>query len=309
MQLSKEQIAAVCSSRFEPAHLESLFAHGIDKQQWKEVIELRKKAILDKKSRGDTFQAWRLIDGVFWGQDVKVPRVEPKRGRKLSEFDSRAIKTILFQDGKGWWQDPCLFYLARLRLGIPLPVGLPTGNVSADAEFDALISRFRDNLSQAMAYYETPNNTAKHSKTSERIKWAEDQIIACSNLIEWLNRSAGALKSFSHIIREAESAGYSRAFLEATRDPKKEELNNKAAAFIRSSNPLTELVKARLSEFLQAQGRPPLLREFRKFVGCKVLSGKRRDKRIQIGRYNWQDSQFVDAFKNQMKHVRRNLGK
>jgi hypothetical protein len=305
MPLSKEQIAAVSASRIDPAQLEALFGDGLDNQQWKEVLELRKRAILNRKSRGDNFQTWHLIDGVCWGQEVRVPRVEPKRGKRLSEFDSGACTTILFQDGKGWWQDPFLFYLVRLRLGIAMPASLPTGNVSVDVEFDALISRFRENQAQAMAYYEPPNNTAKGSKTSERSKWAEDLIIACSNVIDWLNRSAGALKGFSHIIREAESAGYSRAFLEATRDPKKEELNKKAAAFIRT-NPLTDLVRAKLNEFLQENHRPPSLREFRKFIGCKVLSGKHRDKKIQIGKYKRQDSQFVNAFKNQMRVIRKN---
>ncbi len=301
MHLSKEQIAAVSASRIEPSQLEALFGDGLDKEQWKEVLEFRRKAILKRK-----FQKWRLIDGVFWGQEVRVPRVEPKRGRRLSEFEGRACTTLLFQDGKGWWQDPLMFYLARLRLGIAMPASLPTGNVCAESEFDALISRFRENLSQAMAYYEPPNNTAKGSKVSESSKWAEDLIIACNNVIEWLNRSAGVLKGFSHIIREAESAGYSRAFLEATRDPRKEELNKRAAAFIRT-NPLTALVKARLTEFLQENHRLPSLREFRKFIGCKVLGGKHRDKKIEIGEYKRSDSQFVDAFKNQMKVMRKNL--
>lgn len=309
MPLSEEQIAAVKASRIDTDHLEVLFGDRLDEHQWNEVLELRIRAILKRKSRRVNFPTWRLIEGVCWAQEVRVPRVEPKRSKRLADFNSTARRTILFQDGKGSWQDPFLFYLSRLQLGIPMPANLPTGNVSADEEFDALVSRFRENLSQAMAYYEPPKNAVKGSKISERSKWAEGQIIACSNMIEWLNRSAGALKGFCHIIREAELAGYSRAFLEATRDPKKEELNTKAAAFFRTTNPLTGFVKGQLDRFLRDNDHPPSLREFRKFLGCKVLSGKSRGKRIQIGPNKYKDSQFVDAFKSQMKALRLNLGK
>jgi hypothetical protein len=304
MSLSKAQLAAVRSAESDPDCLRRLFVDLLDKAQWKEILEVRKSTLLNRRYKGRQAQNWRLVDGVCWAQDVKVQRVEPKRSKRLVEFNKEALKTILFQDGKGWWQDPFLFHLTRLQLGIALPNQLPTGWVSAERDFEAVITKLQEHSAEAAAYYDPPSNSRAGLKPTERSKWAEELIIACNNLIEHLNRSAGVLKAYSHIIREAEMVGYSRAFLEITRDPKKEELNTKAAAFIRKENPLTPLVKDHLKAYHQKHQRYPTLRELRDLIGCQTLSGKGRLKRIEINKKRYKDSQFVDTFKRQMKMLK-----
>lgn len=305
MPLSQKLAAAVRALKPDVEAIESLFNEPLDKAQWKEVLELRKAVLLKSRAGKATGRKIHIMEGVCWAKEVRVLRVEPKRSKRLGEYDARATKTLLFQDGKGWWQDPLLFYLSRIQHRVPFPARLTTGSVLPGQDFEALKAKIQEYKAEACAYYEPFGTDGQGLVHSERSQWAETLIFACDSLLEGLDRWSKKMKASSHIVREAELVGYARAFLEASRDPRKLELNKKAAAFMRSENPLRPLIRSRLAELLKKRHQLPKLIEFRKMIGCRVLSGKGRDKKIQIEGKTYKDSFLVDGFKDEVKLINK----